>query len=154
MSMERYEPFREMVTLRDAMDRLMQEAFVQPFNAITGRVTLPVDLVERDNVYTMTASVPGFKPEEVQIQIDGSTVTIRAEHKVETPAGEGKPGQFLIHERKYETIYRSITLPNPIEADRVSAVFENGVLTLTLPRAESSKPRTIPIKTTGQVAHG
>jgi HSP20 family protein len=165
MAIDRWNPFQEMLTWRDTLDRMLQETFSR-----TGaQGALPMDVVENDTGYTVHASLPGFKPDEVQVQVTGNTLTIRGEHRAETQPqntgpsdgqnqgqNQGQNPQYLMRERSSTTVYRSITLPTFIDADKAQAQYENGVLTLTLPRAQSSQPRQIPIagQSTGQISQG
>ena len=144
MSIMRWDPFREMMSLRDAMDRLFEESFVRPSRLLgdVGR-ELPVDVYQTDNDVVVKATLPGTKPEEVDISITGDILTIRGEHKEEQ---EMKEENYLRRERRYGTFSRSIRIPIPIQSDKAEAVFENGVLTLTLPKAEEAKPKQIKVQ--------
>ncbi len=144
MTMDRWEPFREMMTLRDAVDRLFQQSWVQPGGLLAGMRTegMPLDVVERDNAFVVRAGVQGIDPEGIQVTIQGDTLTIRGESKGE----EEKSGDnWLMREHRRGTLQRTISLPTPVNADAVEATCENGVLTLTLPKAEEARPRRIPI---------
>jgi HSP20 family protein len=155
MAIDRWNPFQDMMAFRDAMERMMQDAFARPGSALSGRGSFPVDLVENENGYVIHASLPGFKPDEVQVQVSGDTLTIRGEHREEAQQG-GQNQQYLMHERREATVYRAITLPASIDADKAQASYENGVLTLTLPRAQSAQPKQIHISggTQGQITPG
>jgi HSP20 family protein len=144
MTTERWAPAHETVSLRDAMNFLFQESFVQPSGARPERgaetVTLALDVTEGENDFVVTASLPGIKPEDVQTTILGDTLTIRAESKAN---GEHKGQNWLLRERRTGSFQRSVTLGTPINADNASARFENGVLTLTLPKSEQARPKQI-----------
>ncbi len=144
MAIDRWNPFQDMLTLRDAMERMMQDTFTRPGGGMSGRGSFPLDLVENANGYVVHASLPGFKPDEVQVHVTGDTLTIRGEHREEPQTNEQNQ-QYLMRERHMATVYRSITLPAPIDADKAQASYEHGVLTLTLPRAQSAQPKQIPI---------
>jgi HSP20 family protein len=148
MSLMRFDPERELLSLRDAMNRLMEESFVLP--SIVGEVRgsgrswgLAVDMVETNDQLVVKASVPGVKPEDLDVTVQGETLTIRGEAKEES---EGQQGRYYVRERRQGSFSRTVTLPYPIQNDKVEASFENGVLTLTLPRAESVKPRAIKVQ--------
>ncbi len=143
MSIERWDPFRETLSLRDAMDRLLQESVVWPA-AWAGEpgAALALDLEESADEYTVRAALPGFRPEEVDVSVLGDTLTIRAERRGEE---ERKGRNYLIRERRTGAVTRAIALPQPVDADRAQARFEHGELVLTLPKAEGSKPRRIPL---------
>ncbi len=143
MSISRYEPFGELVTLRDAMDRLFEDSFVRPGRAAGGgrAASLPVDAYATDGELVITASIPGVDPNDVQITIEGDTLTIK---------GESKPPlekvSYLLQERRYGPFYRQLQINIPVQADRAEATFDKGVLTLTVPKAEEVKPRQIKVK--------
>jgi HSP20 family protein len=144
MAIERWDPFREVVSLRDAMNSLLQESFVRPGGVpeAGGLATLPLDVTETEGEFVVKASLPGAKPEDVQITIHGDTLTIRGESKAE----EEKKGQtWHLRERRYGSFQRSLSLATPIDADKANAQFEHGVLTLTLPKAEQARPKQIKI---------
>jgi HSP20 family protein len=149
MAIQLWDPLREAISLRDAMNALLQESFIQPgsFLAQDGSAALPLDVSESDNDFVIQASVPGVKPEDVQITVQGDTLTIRGESRSE----EEKDGERRhLRERRYGTFQRSVTLGTPVDADRAQARYEHGVLTLTLPKAEGAKPRQIKIGGTAQ----
>ena len=143
MSISRWEPFREMMTLRQAMDRLFEDSFVRAPRGFDGRMSyLPLDIYTTQDAVVIRASVPGVKPDEVEITVEGSTMTIRGETKA--PQEEGS---FLLQEQRYGPFSRAIDLAIPVQADKAEAKFENGVLTLTVPKAEEIKPKVIKVKT-------
>lgn len=143
----RWEPFREMMSLREAMDRLFEESFVGPMWGLTRRVDggrawrLPVDVYSTPDEIVVTAAVPGVKPENVEISIEGDIVTIKGE--LPRPL---ENVNYIFQERPYGLFSRVLQLNVPIEADKAEAHFDNGLLTLTLPKAEAIKPRTIKVK--------
>ncbi len=145
MSVERWDPFREMLALRDMMDRVFQQGLSRPSSllaGIAGPGAMPLDLAERDDTFVLKASLPGVKPDDVEITVHGSTLTIRAETRAEQ---ERTGERWLMREQRYGTVNRSITLPSAVDADRAQAQFEHGVLVLTLPKAEGARARRIPI---------
>ena len=146
----RWEPFRDMMTLRDAMGQLFEESMVRrspfgawPFGRREDVATPAVDMYETEGEVMVKASLPGLKPEEVDITITGNALEIRGETKEET---EEKRGDYYYKERSYGTFQRSLTLPVDIKADEAEATFENGVLTLKLPKAEQAKAKQIKIQ--------
>ncbi len=142
MSMSRWEPFKEMMTLRQAMDRLFEDSFVRaPRGFDGGNNYLPLDIYTTKDAVVIRASVPGVKPDDVEITVEGSTVTIHGETKV--PQEEGT---FLLQEQRYGAFSRSIDLAIPVQPDKAEAKFENGVLTLSIPKAEEIKPKVIRVK--------
>lgn len=148
MTIARWDPFGEGLRLRDAMNRLFEESVVRPATFGTGEgFGLPLDLEESQDGYTVRASLPGFKPEDVNISVTGDTLTIRAEHKGEE---EQKGRNYLLRERRFGSVTRSVTLPTRLQADQAEARYENGELILTLPKAEEVKPRQIQISSGGK----
>ena len=141
----RWEPFREMMSLRDAMDRLFEDSFVRPWRlqGEGGTLGMPLDMYQTANDIVVKASLPGIKPEEVDISITGDILTIKGEHKEEQ---EVKQEDYACKEIYHGTFNRSITLPVQVQSDKAEAVFENGILTLTLPKAEEIKPKQIKVK--------
>jgi HSP20 family protein len=142
MTIDRWEPVREMVSLRDAVNSLFQDSFVPPNRARSDRgaaFALPLDITEAENDFVVTASLPGIKPEDVQTTILGDTLAIRGESKVEEENGHN----WLLRERRFGSFQRSVSLGTPINADKATAQFEHGVLTLTLPKSEQARPKQI-----------
>ena len=139
----RWEPFRELMSLRDAMDRLFSESYIRPtglWPSFVERNSFPVDVYETNQDVVLKASLPGAKPEDIDISIVGDTVAIEG-HTEETT--EVKEECYVRRERRYGSISRTLTLPTTIQADRAEARFENGVLTLTMPKAEEVTPKTV-----------
>lgn len=147
MSMIRWEPFTDLVSLRQAMDRLFEDSFVQPsrISALVGeRVGVPLDVYQTPKEVVVKASLPGVKPEDVDISITGDTLTIKGETRVEE---EVKREDYIYQEQRYGAFNRSVVLPAGLKADDAEANFDNGVLTLTIPKVEEAKARTIKVKT-------
>src|SRR5512146_1389486 len=142
----RWEPARDMVTLRDAMDRLFDEAFTRPWGLTDGGrgMGLPaVDMYQTDNDVVVKTAIPGIKPEDVQISVTGETLTIKGETREDT---DDKQKAYHIREQRWGSFERTLTLPTDVKADKAQAEFENGILTITLPKAEEVKPKTITVK--------
>lgn len=141
----RWEPAREMMTLREAMDRLFDDAFTRPLSLSGSNWSIPaVDMYQTDNEVVVKAALPGIKADEVQINVTGEVLTIKGETKQEN---ETKEKAYHIREQRWGAFERSLVLPTEVVADKAKADFENGVLTITLPKAEEVKPKTINIKT-------
>nr|HID12371.1 Hsp20/alpha crystallin family protein [Anaerolineae bacterium] len=142
----RWEPFRELISLREAMDRLFEESFVRPWAgwlAPVGVETLAVDMYETDDAIVIKSAIPGVKPEDLDVSVSGDTLTIKGETRAEE---EVREENYIRRERRYGSFCRSLTIPVPVVADKAEAEFENGVLTLTLPKAEEVKPKPIKVK--------
>ena len=143
-NLTRWEPVREMMTLREAMDRLFDDAFTRPINLRDGGWSAPaVDMYQTDDEVVVKAALPGFKADEVQINVTGDVLTLRGETKHEE---EKKDKAWHIREHRWGSFERSIALPTEVTADKAVADFENGILTITLPKAEEVKPKTISVK--------
>jgi HSP20 family protein len=143
----RWDPFRGSVSLREAMDRLFQESFVRPFGSWSfpeGEQALPLDLSETAETLVVEASLPGFDADDVDVSIVGNTLTIKGEKRQEEEKEE--KGKYHLRERRYGAFQRTITLPVDVDADATEAVFENGELKLTLPKAEEAKRKRIELK--------
>ena len=147
MSIVRWEPFSDLMSLREAMDRLFEESVVRPGSRVLapyGASELALDMYETDNEVVVTAALPGVKPEEVEITITGDTLTIKGETTSGTTV---EKVNYLRQERRYGAYSRTVALPTPIHADKAEAKFKDGVLTLSIPKAEEAKPKTIKVKT-------
>jgi HSP20 family protein len=155
MAIERWDPFREAISLRDAMNTLLQESFIRPTGLLAGDglAALPLDVSETEDEFVVKASLPGIRPEDVQITVQGDTLTIRGESKADE---ERKGEHWHVRERRSGRFQRSVSLAAPVSADRAQAHYEHGVLTLTLPKAEEAKPRQIKIggAAPSQIGHG
>lgn len=137
----RYDPFREMLTMRRAMDRLVENSLDQN-DWVKSEWALALDVVENEDAYVVKASLPGVKPEDVEITFEKGNLTIRGEIKEET---EKEQGTYHLRERRSGSFVRTVSLPSTINADEIKADYQDGVLTLTLPKAEEIKPRRIAV---------
>jgi HSP20 family protein len=142
----RYDPLGEMVSLRSAMDRLFEDSFVNPLSwrSIGGgdSVAPALDVHETDNDIVVSAALPGVKPDDVEMTITGQTLSLRGEFKADE---EIKRDQYLYRERRFGSFSRSLQLPVRVQGERAEATFTDGILTLTIPKAEEVKPRQIRI---------
>jgi HSP20 family protein len=135
---------REMMTLREAMDRLFDDALTRPLNIRDGGWTAPaVDMYQTDDEVVVKVALPGFKADEVQINVTGEILTLRGEMKHEE---EKNDKAWHIREQRWNSFERSVALPTEVTADKAAADFENGILTITLPKAEQVKPKMIAVK--------
>jgi HSP20 family protein len=143
-NLTRWEPVREMMTLREAMDRLFDDAFTRPLSHRDGGWSAPaIDMYQTDNEVVVKAALPGFKAEDVQINVTGEVLTIRGEVKREE---EQKEKAWHLREQRWGSFERSIALPTDVVSEKAEADFDNGILTITLPKAEEVKPKTITVK--------
>lgn len=144
MAMERWEPWRDVISLRDAMERLIQENFARPAGSILPamRGAVPLDVIEKGDAFEVRASLPGIDPNDVRITVQGETLTIRGQT---TGEQERREDNWILRERRSGSFYRSVTLPAPLDADKATARFEQGVLSLVIPKAETAKAKEIPV---------
>jgi HSP20 family protein len=139
----RWEPFREIMSARDMMDRMMEDAFFRP-QWTAGMLGSPsIDLYQTDDEIVVKGSLPGVKPDDIRLTITGDALTIRGEVKEQQAKDEAS---YHLHIRRFGSFSRTLPLPTVVVADKAKADFENGILTLTLPKAEELKPKTITVK--------
>jgi HSP20 family protein len=136
-----------MMTLREAMDRLFDDAFTRPFSLMqeggSNWSSPAIDMYQTDNDVVVKAALPGIKADEVQLNVTGDVLTIRGETKHEE---EKQDKSWHIREQRWGTFERSVRLPTHVIADKAKADFDNGILTITLPKSEAVKPKTITVK--------
>jgi HSP20 family protein len=139
----RWDPFQDMLSLREAMNQLMEESFVRPSTTREGHGFIPaVDLSETAEGYLVEAAVPGLKPEDVEVTVENNVLTIKGETRQEA---EDKNRNFHRIERRFGSFQRTIGLPTTVKADAIHASLNNGVLRLEIPKAEEVKPRKISV---------
>ena len=139
----RWEPARDMMTLREAMDRLFDDAFTRPLSLRDGWSVPAIDMYQTDDEIIVRAALPGIKADQVQINVTGEILTLKGDVKHEE---DKKEKAWHIHEQRWGSFERSLVLPTEVVADKAKAEFENGILTITLPKADEVKPRVINIK--------
>lgn len=147
MSLELWRPMREMRRLTEEMERMMEEAF-EPFERHwerPGVVTrfFPVNMYRQNNDLIVEASLPGIRPEDVDISVSGNTLTIRAERK---EAKERKEEEYYYRELEAARFFRQLTLPGDVQADKAEAKYENGMLRLRLPLVGAVREAHIKVK--------
>lgn len=144
-SLIKWEPLGDLVSLRNAMDRLFEESFVRmrglpsPF----GSEALAVDMYETPDSVVIKTGIPGVKPEDIDISITGNILTIKGETKSEEKV---EKADYVRQERRHGSFQRSVQIPGSVVSDKAEASFENGVLTLTIPKSEEAKPKTIKVE--------
>ena len=143
-NLTRWEPVREMMTLRDAMDRLFDDAFTRPLSVSGVSAMVAIDMYQTDDEVIVKATLPGLIADDVDITVTGETLTLRGEFKQES---EEKETNYHIREQRFGSFERSILLPTDVKADKAKADFKDGILTIAMPIAEEVKPRSITIKT-------
>jgi HSP20 family protein len=145
MAILRWEPFRNAMNTPREFDRLLREAFYPASGE--GEVSTrtwapPVDIYENGDNLVLKAELPGINPDEVEIRVEDNTLYLKGERKFEN---EVKEQSYHRVERTYGTFTRTFSLPNSIDAEKVAANYQDGVLTLTMPKKEEAKPKTIKI---------
>lgn len=145
MAVIRWNPWGELSTLHDQMDQLFQQVFGEPVLRDGGAqyLSLPVDIRQTETSYVVEASVPGLRPEDVEVTFDDGILTIRGEHRED--AKEEKRGGYVRRERRASSVFRQVSLPSEVDPDRITAGFENGVLTVSVPRTAKAQPKRIPV---------
>ncbi len=152
MSIDRWDPFRDMMTIREAMDRWLQQSL-----SGTGQLlstlrpdSIPIDVIERDDSFEVRASVPGVKPEDVEVTVQGERVSVRAEMRSDADQQRGE--NWLMREHRYGLLQRTVTLPTPVSSENAEARMEHGILSLKLPKLQGAQARRIAVSTSGQGA--
>ena len=144
LMLRRFAPANDPLGVR-RLNALLDEALTgwPVGNGVSTAAWLPsVDVFEDKESLKIVAELPGLKPEDVKITLENSTLTLRGEKK---QVAEEKTERVHRYERSYGSFERSFSLPNTVDAEKVAAAFENGVLTVTLPKAEKAKPREIAV---------
>jgi HSP20 family protein len=132
-----------MLTLREAMNQLFDDSFTRPLSMSGGSVLPAIDLYQDDEQVVVRAALPGLKPADVQISITADVLTLRGEFKTEDSR---KDVTYHLREQRYGAFERTLRLPTDVQTDKARAEFADGVLTISLPKAEAVKPKTISIK--------
>jgi HSP20 family protein len=151
----RWDPFRDMVSMRNQMDRVMDEWLRASNNLESAEngnaLRLALDVSENESDFIIKASVPGINPEDLDISFSDNMLTIKGEiHEEHTDENE----RFHLRERRVGQFMRTLSLPVAVNADNIDANYENGVLTLTLPKAEETKPRKISVRSQEKLVEG
>ena len=148
MAIVRFEPFRNLLTTQREFERLFKEAF-SPMSGETEVSTRswapPVDIYETEDAIVLKAELPGIDPKDVEVRVEDNTLYLKGERNYEK---EVKEQNYHRIERSYGSFARSFSLPNSIDAEKVKAEYKDGLLTLTMPKREETKPKTIKIDVT------
>lgn len=148
MAIVRWEPFRDSVASQEHFNRLFNETFGRFLGEGEpgARTWAPaVDIFETDQNLVLKAELPGFDPKDVEVRIEDGTLYLKGERKFQS---ETKQQNYHRIERSYGTFSRTFTLPNSVNSDNAKAEYKDGVLTLTMPKQEEAKPKTIKIQVT------
>jgi len=145
MAIVRWEPFRDVFSTQDRFNRLFNQTLSQMFGEENGKLGTwapAVDVFETDQNLVVKAELPGIDPKDVEIRVENNTLFLQGQRKFEN---EVKEENYHRIERSYGSFTRTFALPGSIDAEKVSADYKSGVLTLTLPKREEAKPKTIKI---------
>src|SRR5436305_3742133 len=137
----RYDPFREALSLRNAMDQLFEQSFVRPTWGLSGAqgVGVPMDVYETEQGYQIQALLPGVRPEDIDLSVQQNSLTLKGQFRPMI-----KPDQkvnWLLQEIGSGSFERSVTFPKPIDANHIATSYEHGVLTISVPVSEASRPK-------------
>lgn len=146
MALARWTPYRDMMSVRDEMNRVLNEVFGRNTNDesswFSGAWTPPVDIYETDDALVMKAELPGFSKDDISIEMKENTLVIKGERKRED---EVKEGNYHRSERTYGAFQRSFLLPTTVDQEKVSAAYKDGVLELRLPKVQAAQPKRIAV---------
>lgn len=152
MAIVRWDPLRDLVMLQDRMNRLFEDSLARTRGEgrregqeglVTGLWTPPVDIYETDDAIVMKAELPGIDRKDIQLEVRDGVLTLKGERRFEK---EVKQENYHRIERAYGAFARSFTLPNTVQPDKVKARFKDGVLEVTLPKAEETRSRQIQVE--------
>lgn len=141
----RWDPVRELDGMHDVMDRLVEESLSHPLARTLWDITSEpsMDLYQTDAAVLVKMELPGVKPDDIQVSVANGMLNIRGELKEEK---EEKGKMYHLRERRFGSFSRSVTLPSNVSAEKADAQFENGILTLTLPKSEEAKAKMIAVR--------
>ena len=142
----RFDPFRDITSLRDEMNRLFTRTLGEGGSSAGAAWTPAVDIFDAADAIVLKAELPGLSPDDIDIEIDESVLTLKGERRFEETVEEGR---YYRVERAYGAFQRSVTLPQSVKADEITATFEHGVLTVRVPKADEVKPRKIAVAADG-----
>ena len=143
-NLTRWDPFREMWSLRNMMDRWLEPSWSPATGWPPTSWDLALDVAETEDDFVVKASLPGINPDDLEITYNNNLLTIKGEFRAEEKT---ENASYLRQERRYGSFCRQIGLPAGINADKVAASFENGVLTLEMPKAAEAKVKTVKVVT-------
>ncbi len=145
MTLQRWEPFRDLRQMEETMNRLWRGFGIGPALYREGNEdwNILVDVIQKKDDIVVKATIPGVKPEDIDVAIEDNVLTLKAERK---PEVEGKDASYLIQERPTGSFYRALYLPDSVDTNKIHSTYEHGVLTIVMPKAEDKKRKQIQIK--------
>jgi HSP20 family protein len=146
MDLVRWNPWKEMVSLRESMNRMFEDSLFRPERhedgLALGAWSPAVDMFEKDDKVVIKAELPGLDKKDVSLDLQNGVLTLKGERKHEN---EVKEGNFYRREMSYGKFVRSFSLPADVDADKIKAEFQNGLLTVEVPKPEEHKPKQIKV---------
>ncbi|MBX3086337.1 MAG: Hsp20/alpha crystallin family protein [Anaerolineae bacterium] len=143
----RWNPMRELAEFDRMFNRFWNDSRVYEQEAFG---TVPaIDLKENDNAFVMQAELPGFTPEQIDVRVENGVLFLKG--KRETEEKKDEEGQYHLHERRSTSFERAFRLPSAVDTEKAEAQFENGVLTLTLPKSPEAQPKRINVTPSKQI---
>lgn len=142
-AMKRLDPVHELMGIQDRMNQLFRNSFYNDENLTSGAWSPAVDIYETPEAIEMTLEIPGVQQQDIKVNLENNLLTITGERRLEH---EDKREGYHRVERNYGSFGRSFTLPSTVDPNRIKAVFENGLLYLTLPKRPETQPRAIEVK--------
>jgi HSP20 family protein len=143
----RWDPFREFSTLQDRMNRLFRESQGPEESLTTSSFAPPVDVYEDEHNVTLKIEVPGIEEKDIDVRIENNVLTVHGERKFEK---EEKEENFRRVERQYGSFTRTFTLPTTVDAEKVSADYDKGILKIVLPKKAEAKPKQVKVNVGGE----
>lgn len=141
MVLQRWDPFRDLRQMDETMNRLWRGFGGSP--ASTEDWNISMDVVQRPDELVIKATIPGVTPESIELAVEDNILTLRAERK---PDFDDEDSTYLVQERPTGSFYRALRLPETVDVNKVKSSYENGVLTIVLPKAEEKKKKQIKIQ--------
>ena len=145
MAIIRWDPFRDLITIREKMNRLFEEAVSsrgEEKDLVSSSWSPSVDIYETENELVLSAEIPGIDEKDIEIKLEDNTLTLKGERKFEK---ETKEENYHRIERAYGSFYRSFSLPPYVDQDKINAEHENGVLRIVMPKKPELQPRTVKV---------
>ncbi len=152
MVMQRFDPFIELKQMQDTLGRIWRGAGSSPTaDGDMETWAIPLDVAEEGDNFVVKASLPGVHPDDIKVHIEDNVLTIRGHTSSEH---EHKDGNYLMHERRTGNFYRALRLPDSVDTDKGTPYYENGVLTISIPKAESKKAKELKMAAVGKSVNG
>ncbi|MBS3818208.1 Hsp20/alpha crystallin family protein [bacterium] len=145
MAIKRWDPFRDLMTLKDRMDRIFEDTFRtqgEEKELMPSTWSPSVDIFEDESNVVLSIELPGIEEKNIDVNIEDNALTVKGERNIEK---EDKKENYHRIERAYGSFYRSFSIPNYVDVDKIEAQHENGVLKITMPKKAESKPRKVKV---------